>query len=141
MAAARWRRAATWPRTIHSGLVAAIDMVTRRDPSLLGAVAYWGFDIGALWACFQAFGHAPPAAVVVVGYYIGTLGNALPLPGGIGGVEGGMIGAFRGLRCQGLACDARGPGLPHDLVLAGGDGVLRGPHRSRFGLRTPSRAA
>ena len=52
-AAARWRRAATWPRTIHSGLVAALDMVRRRDPSLLGAVAYWGFDIAALWACFQ----------------------------------------------------------------------------------------
>ena len=95
-AAARWRRAATWPRTIHSGLVAAIDMVRRRDPSLLGAVTYWGFDIGALWACFQAFGHSPPPAVVVAGYYIGTLGNALPLPGGIGGVEGGMIGAFLG---------------------------------------------
>ena len=27
-------------------------------------------------------------------YYVGTLGNALPLPGGIGGVEGGMIAAF-----------------------------------------------
>lgn len=27
-------------------------------------------------------------------YYLGTLGNALPLPGGIGGVEAGMIGAF-----------------------------------------------
>ena len=29
-----------------------------------------------------------------MGYYVGTLGNTLPLPGGIGGVEGGMIGAF-----------------------------------------------
>ena len=27
-------------------------------------------------------------------YFIGMLGNALPLPGGIGGVDGGMIGAF-----------------------------------------------
>jgi uncharacterized protein (TIRG00374 family) len=27
-------------------------------------------------------------------YFIGTLGNLLPLPGGLGGVEGGMIGAF-----------------------------------------------
>ena len=29
-----------------------------------------------------------------MGYYVGTLANALPLPGGVGGVEGGMIGAF-----------------------------------------------
>ena len=32
----------------------------------------------------------------MTGYYLGTLGAALPLPGGIGGVEGGMIGAFIG---------------------------------------------
>jgi hypothetical protein len=29
-----------------------------------------------------------------MGYYVGMLGNTLPLPGGIGGVEGGMIGSF-----------------------------------------------
>jgi putative heme transporter len=74
--------------------VSAIDMVRRRDRSLLGALAYWGFDIGALWASFHAFGHSPPGAVLVVGYFVGTLGNTLPLPGGVGGVEGGMIGAF-----------------------------------------------
>ena len=27
-------------------------------------------------------------------YFVGTLGNLLPLPGGLGGVEGGMIGAL-----------------------------------------------
>jgi putative heme transporter len=95
-AAKRWRRSATLPRTLHTGLVAALGMVRRRDPSVLGAVAYWGFDIGALWASFHAFGHSPPGAVLVTGYYLGTLGSALPLPGGIGGVEGGMIGAFIG---------------------------------------------
>jgi uncharacterized membrane protein YbhN (UPF0104 family) len=26
-------------------------------------------------------------------YYVGMLANTLPLPGGIGGVEGGLIGA------------------------------------------------
>jgi uncharacterized protein (TIRG00374 family) len=47
-----------------------------------------------LWACFHAFGDAPPQAVIVMSYFIGMLGNTLPLPGGIGGVDGGMIGAF-----------------------------------------------
>ena len=69
-------------------------MIRRRDPALLGVLAAWGFDIAALWASFRAFGHSPPGGVLVMGYYVGTLANTLPLPGGIGGVEGGMIGAF-----------------------------------------------
>jgi uncharacterized protein (TIRG00374 family) len=47
-----------------------------------------------LWACFHAFGGSPPTAVVVMSYFVGMLGNVLPLPGGIGGVDGAMIGAF-----------------------------------------------
>jgi uncharacterized protein (TIRG00374 family) len=90
----RWRRAAAVPRALRSGLSAALVVVRRRDPALLGALAGWGFDIAALWASFRAFGHSPPGAVLVMGYYVGTLANTLPLPGGIGGVEGGMIGAF-----------------------------------------------
>lgn len=99
--ARRWARAATWPRTLDAGLRAALGMVRHRDPSVLGAVAYWGFDIAALWASFRAFGHPPPGAVLVTGYYLGTLGTALPLPGGVGGVEGGMIGAFLGFGVKG----------------------------------------
>lgn len=57
-------------------------------------VAYWGFDIAVLGVCFHAFGSVVPVAVLVVGYFLGTLGSLLPLPGGVGGVEGGMIGAF-----------------------------------------------
>jgi len=91
----RWlRRVAALPHSLQSGLKAAIGMLRRRDPSVLGAIVGWGFEIGTLWASFQAFGHAPPVAVLVMGYYVGTLANALPLPGGIGGVEGGMIGSF-----------------------------------------------
>ncbi|MGB9186115.1 MAG: flippase-like domain-containing protein, partial [Solirubrobacteraceae bacterium] len=72
----------------------AIDLVRTRNPLLLGAIAWWGFDIAVLWACFHAFGGSPPTAVVIMAYFVGMVGNALPLPGGIGGVDGGMIGAF-----------------------------------------------
>jgi len=89
-----WRRVAALPRSIRTGLQAALAMVKRRDPSVLGAVAAWYFDIGTLWAAFHAFGPAPSPAVIVMGYFVGTLANVLPLPGGIGGVEGGMIGCF-----------------------------------------------
>jgi len=89
-----WRRAATFPRSLQAGTRAALSMIRRRDPSLIGAIGNWAFDIGALWASFHAFGHPPAGAVLVMGYYVGTLGNTLPLPAGIGGVEGGMIGSF-----------------------------------------------
>jgi uncharacterized protein (TIRG00374 family) len=82
------------PATLGSGVRTAGDMLRERRPGLLGAVAYWGFDIAVLGVCFHAFGTVVPLAVLVVGYFLGTLGSLLPLPGGIGGVEGGMIGAF-----------------------------------------------
>jgi uncharacterized protein (TIRG00374 family) len=62
--------------------------------ALVGALMWWGFDVAVLWACFHAFGDAPPFPVIVMAYFIGQLGNVLPLPGGIGGVDGGLIGAF-----------------------------------------------
>ncbi len=43
---------------------------------------------------FHAFGTPPPFTVIWMAYFVGMLGNLLPLPGGLGGVEGGMIGAF-----------------------------------------------
>jgi uncharacterized protein (TIRG00374 family) len=43
---------------------------------------------------FHAFGSPPPFTVVWMAYFVGLLANLLPLPGGLGGVEGGMIGAF-----------------------------------------------
>jgi len=72
----------------------AFGLVRERRLGLLGALAYWGFDIAVLGVSFHAFGSVVPVAVLVMGYFLGTLGSLLPLPGGIGGVEGGMIGAF-----------------------------------------------
>jgi len=80
--------------TVAQGVRGALRMLRARDPALLGAVAWWGFDIAVLWACFHAFGGPPTIAVLVMAYFTGMLGNLLPLPGGIGGVEGGMIGAL-----------------------------------------------
>ena len=88
---------ATVPATASAGMRDALAHVRERDPALLGAVAFWAFQIAVLWAAFEAFGDAPPAAVLVMAFFVGMLGNLLPLPGGIGGVDGGMIGAFAAL--------------------------------------------
>ncbi|HWE58579.1 MAG TPA: lysylphosphatidylglycerol synthase transmembrane domain-containing protein [Solirubrobacteraceae bacterium] len=88
------RRLATAPTSAATGVRTALALLRSGDPGLLGAVAWWGFDIATLWACFHAFGYRPHTGVVVMAYFVGWIGNTLPLPGGIGGVEGGLIGAF-----------------------------------------------
>jgi uncharacterized membrane protein YbhN (UPF0104 family) len=79
---------------IGQGVRGALGLLRARSPALLGAVGWWAFDIAVLWACFHAFGEPPTVPVLVMAYFTGMLGNLLPLPGGIGGVEGGMIGAL-----------------------------------------------
>lgn len=76
---------------IRDGLV----LLRRRSLGVLGgSVGTMAFDLAVLGACFHAFGGAPALGVLVLGYLIGQLGGNLPLPGGIGGVDGGLIGAF-----------------------------------------------
>jgi uncharacterized protein (TIRG00374 family) len=88
------QRAATVPATASAGIRDALAHLRSRDPALLGAIVFWGCQIAVLWASFKAFGDSPALAVLVVAFFVGMLGNLLPLPGGIGGVDGGMIGAF-----------------------------------------------
>jgi len=57
-------------------------------------IAYWGFDIAVLGLSFKAFNQEMSVAVLVMGYLVGTFGSLLPLPGGVGGIEAGMIGSF-----------------------------------------------
>jgi hypothetical protein len=55
---------------------------------LSGAVGYVGFDIAVLWVMFAAIGHRLSAGALVVAYIIGYLANLIPIPGGIGVLEG-----------------------------------------------------
>lgn len=87
-------RLATVPATLGTGVRGALRLVRERRLGLLGALAYWGFDIAVLGVSLRAFGSVVSVTVVVMSYFLGTLGSLLPLPGGIGGVEGGMIGAL-----------------------------------------------
>lgn len=87
------QRLANVPAAASTGVRAAIGHVRHPDQTLGGAFAFWTFNIAVLWAAFHAFGEPPPLAVLVMIYFVGMLGNLLPLPGGVGGVDGGMIGA------------------------------------------------
>jgi uncharacterized membrane protein YbhN (UPF0104 family) len=72
------------------------ELPTRvREPGLLiSSVGYWAGDCGVLIAAFHAAHGSAPIAVIVLAYMLGQLGNALPLPGGIGAVEPAMLGVL-----------------------------------------------
>jgi uncharacterized membrane protein YbhN (UPF0104 family) len=63
---------------------------------VLGAIAYFGFDVLVLWLAFLAV-HANPVPafpIVIMAYIIGGLGGSIPLPaaaGSIGGMAGMLI--------------------------------------------------
>jgi uncharacterized protein (TIRG00374 family) len=88
------QKLASVPAATSAGLHDAVHHLKSRDPALAGAGLFWAFQIAVLWAAFRAFGDAPPLAVLIQAFFVGMLGNLLPIPGGVGGVEGGMIGAF-----------------------------------------------
>jgi uncharacterized membrane protein YbhN (UPF0104 family) len=87
----QWLRSAL--ATIPEGIADAF-VVSRSGWPLLGATGWWVADCAALWAGFEAVGGRPALSVVILAYMLGQLGNTLPLPGGVGGVEPLMLGIF-----------------------------------------------
>jgi uncharacterized membrane protein YbhN (UPF0104 family) len=88
-------RVATWRAELLGGAGDAGAMLVSPTWRVAGAAAaYLWFDIAALWATFNAIGAAPPLAALVLGYLIGYLANALPVPGGIGVLDAGLAGAL-----------------------------------------------
>jgi uncharacterized protein (TIRG00374 family) len=96
------RRSARWRHRLRQALQATADGVDLakalvRSGSfgvVVGSLAYMAFDIAALGFAFAAVGQVPAFGPLVLGYLIGQLGNLVPLPGGVGGTEGGLVGAF-----------------------------------------------
>jgi uncharacterized membrane protein YbhN (UPF0104 family) len=82
-------------RAVIDGTSEAFQILRSGDRRVLaGSVGYWAFDNAVLWATFHAFGLSPALTIVLMGYLIGQLGGLLPIPGGIGGIDGGLIGAL-----------------------------------------------
>ncbi len=81
--------------TAAAGVGDAVVLLRTRQPMVVpGVLGYMAFDVAALAAAFAAFGSTPPLATFVFAYVIGQLGGLIPLPGGIGGTDGGLIAAL-----------------------------------------------
>jgi uncharacterized membrane protein YbhN (UPF0104 family) len=80
---------------VSGGVSESLMLLRDADPWLIGGlIGYLAFDVMVLWATFHAFGDAPPLAILWMGYLIGELGGLIPVPGGIGGVDLGLVGTF-----------------------------------------------
>ncbi|MEA2130560.1 MAG: hypothetical protein QOJ85_3451 [Solirubrobacteraceae bacterium] len=88
------RAAVPWVTGILAGVGDAQQATRHPSWRLAGALGYLGFDIAVLWATFSAVGHPPPPAALILGYTIGYLANALPIPGGVGVLDAGLVGAL-----------------------------------------------
>jgi uncharacterized membrane protein YbhN (UPF0104 family) len=87
-------RAAAWLRTSARVVCETRAELRHADWRLSGALAYLWCDIAVLWVCFRASGASIGVGAVTLGFLIGYLGNILPVPGGIGVLDGGLAGAL-----------------------------------------------
>ena len=96
------RRLRTSALTLSESVRGATRFLRSRDARLLGAPAWWGFDLAVLAAALAALGDAPALGIIALGYFAGIVANTIPVPGA---VTGGMTGVL-------LLC-----GVPADLAL------------------------
>jgi uncharacterized membrane protein YbhN (UPF0104 family) len=81
--------------TVAEGVRDSVWLLRSGRPSVIGgALGYLVFDIAALEAAFHAFGAAPQTGDFLLAYVIGQLGGLVPLPGGVGGTDGGLVAAL-----------------------------------------------
>jgi uncharacterized protein (TIRG00374 family) len=78
--------------SLAAGIRESEAVLRHPDWRLLGAVGFWIFDVATLWLAFRALGSAPPFGAVAMGYLIGMVANMVPIPGGIGVVDLGLVG-------------------------------------------------
>src|SRR5205807_1763346 len=81
-----------WASRLVAGIRDAESALRHPSWRLAGAVAFLLCDIAVLWVTFTAVGNAPPLAALVLAYMLGYLANLIPVPGGIGVLDSGLVG-------------------------------------------------
>lgn len=93
----RWGRRgaalAAFPAVIAEGVRGSAKLIRANDPAVLGALIWWLLDVAAR-ACLAAFGASIGVLQLLMAHLVGHILNVLPVPGGVGPVEGGIIGAL-----------------------------------------------
>jgi uncharacterized membrane protein YbhN (UPF0104 family) len=87
-------RVPAWIAALADGVSEAGRLLRHPDRRLLGVVGYPLLDMAALWAVCAATGHPPSFAALVIAYNIGYLASVVPIPAGVGVVDGGLVAAL-----------------------------------------------
>ena len=85
------------PASLSGGMRMAWDILRgpRGTVMAVAALTVWITQIVILWSCLRAFGQDAAVGPVAMAFFVGTAANLLPLlPGGVGSVEAGLIGAL-----------------------------------------------
>jgi uncharacterized protein (TIRG00374 family) len=76
------------------GVHATNAELRRGNWKLCGPLGYFVFDVATLAATFAAIGVHPPLAAIAMAHLVGQLAASIPIPGGIGAVDGGLVAAL-----------------------------------------------
>ncbi|HLY50439.1 MAG TPA: lysylphosphatidylglycerol synthase domain-containing protein [Solirubrobacteraceae bacterium] len=85
------RHAAARLPVLGAAAARAWSELRRPHPALLGALAWWAFDIGVLATMLHAFDVRLSLAALVLAYFLGTMFNMLPVPGSL---SGGLVASL-----------------------------------------------
>jgi uncharacterized membrane protein YbhN (UPF0104 family) len=87
-------RGPAWIVPLADAVGEAGRLLRQPDWRLLGAAGYPLLDMAALWAACAATGHPPSFAALIVAYNIGYLASIVPIPAGVGVLDGGLAAAL-----------------------------------------------
>lgn len=115
---------------LRRAIIRAAQELRHPHPALLGALAWWAFDIAVLGAMLHAFGAHTNVPALVLAYFLGTLFNVLPLPGSLSGGLAGVLIALGTPAAPALAAVLAYRAVATWLPAAQGIASLHGLRRS-----------
>jgi Lysylphosphatidylglycerol synthase TM region len=86
--------AARWLSALVDGVADAWRPARHPTWRLAGAVGYLGFDMALLLCMLRGLGYDANCGTLILGYLIGYLATIIPIPAGIGVLEGGLVGTL-----------------------------------------------
>jgi uncharacterized membrane protein YbhN (UPF0104 family) len=96
LASRRWhsKPGPAWVSGFTDGVADAWRAVRNPSWRLLAAFGYLGFDMAVLGCMFRGLGYHISCGALILGYLVGYCAAAIPIPAGIGVLEGGLLGAL-----------------------------------------------
>jgi uncharacterized membrane protein YbhN (UPF0104 family) len=86
--------ASRWLSALVDGVADAWRAARHPTWRLAGAVGYLGFDMAVLLCVLRGLGYDANCGTLILGYLIGYLATMVPIPAGIGVLEGGLVGTL-----------------------------------------------